>query len=84
MVLLLYSRFAWGPSTVLKKRERKEALIIVVYVDAGTPGRLNSVKFIMIDGRIHVYHGDDLTLPVGRGFMIMPRQQPSESRAAPW
>jgi len=32
----------------------------VVYVDAGTPGRVSAVKLIMEDGHIHVYNGDDL------------------------
>jgi hypothetical protein len=32
----------------------------VIYRDTGTPGRINSVEFIMEDGHNHVYHGDDL------------------------
>jgi len=34
----------------------------VVYVDTGTPGRVNSVKLILQDGHVHTYHGDDLAL----------------------
>ena len=34
----------------------------VVYVNTGTPGRINSVKLITQDGHIHTYHGDDLEL----------------------
>ncbi len=33
-----------------------------IYVDTGTPGRINSVKLITMDGHIHVYDGDDLEL----------------------
>jgi hypothetical protein len=34
----------------------------VVYVDSETPGRVSAVKFIMENGHIHVYSGDDLPL----------------------
>jgi hypothetical protein len=32
----------------------------VIYDDAGTPGRIHSVKLIMENGHINVYSGDDL------------------------
>ena len=41
---------------------RAENIRGVVYVDAGTPGRVHSVKLIMLDGHINTYHGDDLPL----------------------
>ena len=34
----------------------------VIYVRTGTPGRVNTVKLITMDGHIHAYSGDDLDL----------------------
>ena len=34
----------------------------MVYVDSGTPGLVHTVKLVMLDGHIHIYHGDDSAL----------------------
>jgi len=41
---------------------RPETIRGVVYVDAGTPGRVHSVKLLTEDSHIHVFSGDDLLL----------------------
>jgi hypothetical protein len=49
------------PSGMTQVNEIKpEDIRGVVYVDTGTPGRVNSVKSITQDGHVHVYDGEDL------------------------
>jgi hypothetical protein len=53
----------------------------VVYDDAGTPGRVHSVKLIMEDGHIHVYSGDDLPLALALAKERFP-PEPGSNRMA--
>ena len=41
---------------------RPENILGVIYLDTGTPGQVNTVKLITMDGHIHAYHGEDLPL----------------------
>jgi hypothetical protein len=34
----------------------------VLYLDTITKGKVDGVKFFMMDGTTHIYHGDDLPL----------------------
>jgi hypothetical protein len=54
------------------KEIKSENILGVVYVDAGTPGRVNSVKLITLDGHINTYHGDDLALALALAKQRFP------------
>jgi hypothetical protein len=60
---------------------RPENIRGVVYVDAGTPGHVSAVKFIMEDGHIHVYSGDDLPLAVALAKQRFPAESGSKRMA---
>ena len=53
----------------------------VVYVDAGTPGRIHSVKLLTEDGHIHVYSGDDLPTALALAKQKFP-PEPGSTRMA--
>jgi len=53
----------------------------VVYVDAGTPGRVSGVRLIMEDGTSHTYHGDDLPLALALAKERFPAE-PGSTRMA--
>ena len=50
----------------------------VVYVDAGTPGRVTSVKLIMEDGHINAYSGDELAAALALARERFPAESDSE------
>jgi len=50
----------------------------VIYVDTGTPGRVNSVKLITMDGHIHSYHGEDLPLALALAKQRFPPEPGSK------
>jgi hypothetical protein len=58
---------------------RAEHIRGVVYVDVGTPGRVNSVK--LENGRIHVYGGDDLAAALALAKEKFP-PEPGSKRMA--
>lgn len=60
---------------------RPENIRGVVYVDAGTPGRVSAVKLILEDGHIHTYHGDDLPLALALAKERFPAE-PGSTRMA--
>ncbi len=53
-----------------------------IYVDAGTPGRVNSVKLITMDGHIHVYDGEDLELALAIARERFPAESGSKGISA--
>jgi len=53
----------------------------VVYVDAGTPGLVSSVKLITMDGHIHTYHGEDMELALALAKERFP-VEPESKRIA--
>jgi len=60
---------------------KPEEIRSVIYVDAGTPGRVNSVKLITMDGHIHTYHGDDLPLDLALAIDVF-RPETGSTRMA--
>jgi hypothetical protein len=60
---------------------KPEAIRGVIYVDAETPGRINSVKLIMEDGHIHSYSGDDLPVALALAKERFPAE-PGSTRVS--
>src|SRR5258707_1178795 len=60
---------------------KPEHIRAVIYVDTGTPGRVNSVKLITEDGHIHVYDGDDLAPALALAKQKFPAE-PGSTRMA--
>jgi hypothetical protein len=53
----------------------------VVYDDAGSLGRIHSVKLIMEDGHVNVYSGDDLALALALAKEKFPAEPGSKRMA---
>jgi len=60
---------------------RPENIRRVIYRDTGTPGRINTVEFIMEDGHSHVFSGDDLALALAVAKEKFPAE-PGSKRIA--
>ena len=53
----------------------------VLYLDTITKGKVDGVKFFMMDGTSHTYHGDDLPLALALAKEKFPAE-PGSTRTA--
>jgi hypothetical protein len=54
----------------------------VLYLDTITKGQVNGVKFFMMDGTTHTYHGDDLPLALTLAKQRFPAEPGSKRMSA--
>lgn len=53
----------------------------VIYLDTIKPGHVDKVKFIMMNGEHHTYHGEDLALALALAKQRFPAE-PGSTRMA--